>query len=290
MNAEHVWARRFAPVEQDYDWRDCALYALALGFGSDPLDTRALRYVVEGPAQRVVPSWCVTLGWPPFWQSEPETGIDWKRILHGEQHLQLHRPLPLRTKVRATHRIAGIEDKGADRGALVHFDTELHSAASGTHLASLMSVHFLRGDGGCGARGEARPGLPPIPADAVPEFTIDYPTQQQAALLYRLASRDLMPLHADPDVARAAGFERPISHGLNIYGLACRAILECYTLDAPERLCAMAARFAQPAYPGDTIRVELFDVGDGDVRFRARAIERNVVVLDRGTCRLDGPR
>jgi len=290
MNAEDVYARRFAPVEQDYDWRDCALYALALGFGSDPLDVGALRYVVEGAAQRVVPSWGVTLAWPPFWQSEPETGIDWKRILHGEQHLQLHRPLPLQTKVRATHCIAGIEDKGAGRGALVHFDTELHSAASGTHLASLKSVHFLRGDGGCGACGDPRPGLPPIPADAIPDVTTDYATQKQAALLYRLASRDLMPLHADPEIARAAGFACPISHGLNTYGLACRAILERYALDAPERLRAMAARFAQPAYPGDTIRVELFDAGDGNVRFRARALERDVIVLDRGTCRLDEAR
>src|SRR5436190_705069 len=114
MNAEDVYARRFAPVEQDYDWRDCALYALALGFG-----------------------------------------------------------------------------------------TELHSAASGTHLASLKSVHFLRGDGGCGACGDPRPGLPPIPADAIPDVTTDYATQKQAALLYRLASRDLMPLHADPEIARA---------------------------------------------------------------------------------------
>ena len=290
MNADHVQARRFAPVEQAYDWRDCALYALALGFGGDPLDARALRYVVEGPAQRVVPSWCVTLAWPSFWQSEPETGIDWMRILHGEQHLELHRPMPLQTKVRATHRIAGIEDKGAGHGALVHFDTEVHSAASGAHLASLKSVHFLRGDGGCGARGEARPGLPPIPADAVPDACIDYRTPTQAALLYRLASRDLMPLHADLEIARAAGFERPISHGLNTYGLACRAILERYALDAPERLRAMSARFAQPAYPGDTIRVELFDASDGRVRFRARAVERDVLVLDRGSCRLDDPR
>jgi acyl dehydratase len=94
-----------------------------------------------------------------------------------------------------------------------------------------------------------------------------------------------MPIHADPEIARAAGFERPISHGLNTFGLACRAILKRFAPSAPDRLRSMSARFANPALPGDTIRVELY--GDNDrVRFRARALERNILVLDRGECRL----
>ena len=288
MNLAKVIARRFTPVEQRYDWRESALYALALGFGDRPLDEMERRYVVEGPAQLVVPSYCVTLAWPPFWHREPDNGIDWVHALHGEQHFQLHRPLPLQTTVRATHRIAGVEDKGPGRGAVVHLHTELHSAASGVHLASLQSVQFLRGDGGCGAQGEACAGLPVLPADSSPSAQRDYPTPPQAALLYRLASHDLIRLHCDPAVARLAGFERPILHGLNTFGLACRALLERYAPGTPERLQAMAARFAQPAYPGDTIRVELFDTIEG-IRFRARALERGVVVLDRGTCRFTPP-
>lgn len=287
MNRAHVMARRFAPAEQAYDPRDCALYALALGIGSDPLDEDELPYVYEGRPQAAVPSQCVTLGWPPFWQDDPATGIDWVHILHGEQHFQLHRPLPLQTRVRASHRVTGVEDKGPGRGALVHFDTELHSVASGVHIASLQSVHFLRGDGGCGSEGEARPGLPLLPQDAEPTASVDYRTAAQAALLYRLASRDWMPIHADPEVARHAGFERPISHGLNTLGLACRAILKHFAPGRPERLQSMAVRFAQPAFPGDTIRVELFQAADGaSLNFRARALERDVLVLDRGHCRL----
>jgi acyl dehydratase len=94
-----------------------------------------------------------------------------------------------------------------------------------------------------------------------------------------------MPIHADPVIARDAGFDKPISHGLNTMGLACRAILKRFAPGRPERLEAMAVRFVAPAYPGDTIRIEMFAGGDA-IRFRAWAVERHVLVLDRGECRL----
>ena len=94
-----------------------------------------------------------------------------------------------------------------------------------------------------------------------------------------------MPIHADPAIARDAGFDRPISHGLNTMGLACRAILKRFAPGRPERLEAMAVRFVAPAYPGDTIRIEMF-AGRDAIRFRAWAVERHVLVLDRGECRL----
>ena len=288
MNLNHVVTRHFAPVEQSYDARDCALYALALGIGSNPLDEDELPYVFEGRQQLVVPSWCGTLGWPAFWHDDPATGIDWRRIVHGEVRFQLHQPLPLHTTVRAQHAIAGVQDKGIGRGALIHFDTELHSAADGVHLASVQSVQFLRGDGGCGSHGAAREGLPPLDESVRPHATADYATAQQAALLYRLASRDLMPVHADPEVARSGGFERPISHGLNTMGIACRSILKHFIAGHPERLRAMAARFTQHGYPGDTLRVEMFGYGEV-VQFRVRALERDVVLLDRGNCILEEP-
>jgi acyl dehydratase len=94
-----------------------------------------------------------------------------------------------------------------------------------------------------------------------------------------------MPIHADPVIARDAGFDQPISHGLNTMGLACRAILKHFARAQPERLRAMAVRFVSPAFPGDTIRVEMFDEGEA-IRFRAWAVERQLLVLDRGECRL----
>lgn len=285
MNLQHVIERRFEPVAQHYGWRDSALYALGLGMGSDPLDEDELLYVFEGRQQHAVPSQCMTMGWPEFWQADPATGIDWVNILHGEESFDLHRPLPLKAAIRATHRISAVTDKGVGRGALVYFDTEIVDADSGDALASLRATHFLRGDGGCGSHGTPPPVVPALRESAAPTASITYRTIPQAALLYRLVSHDYMPIHADPVVARQAGFERPISHGLNTMGLACRAILKRFSPRRPERLRSMFVRFAQPAYPGETIRVELFDEGD-KLRFRALAVERNVIVLDRGECRL----
>ncbi|MET4208596.1 MaoC/PaaZ C-terminal domain-containing protein [Bradyrhizobium sp. LA2.1] len=285
MNLDHVLARHFKPIHQSYDWRDCALYALGLGVGDDPLDEDELAYVYEGRDQQAVPSMCVTLGWPPLWIAEPQTGIAWTKALHGEQRFALHRPLSASGSVRAEHRVSAIADKGSAHGALLYFDTELFDQASGERLASLRATDFLRGDGGCGSHGTPPGELARIGAGAKPSAAITYRTPRHAALLYRLVSRDYMPIHADPVVAREAGFDQPISHGLNTMGLACRAVLKRYAPGHPERIGAMAVRFVSPAFPGDTIRIEMFEE-DETIRFRAWAVERQMMVLDRGECRL----
>lgn len=286
MNLNHVASRPFAPVEQRWDARDSALYALSLGMGSDPVDPLELPYVYEGRSGhdlRAVPTLAMTLAWPPFWQDDPATGIDWVRIVHGEQHVHWHRPVPTAGHVIGRHRLRAVEDKGPGRGAVLHFETLLAEAATGAPLADIRQVQFLRGDGGCGSWGEAPPPCDPLPADAVADDTVDIATLPQNALLYRLASHDMMPIHADPATAREAGFERPISHGLNTMGLAARAILRRLAPGAPERLRQLSVRFVSPGLPGDTVRVELFHGAEG-LRFRARALERGVWLLDRGRC------
>lgn len=295
MNLDHVAGLRFADVESEHPLRDTLLYALALGYGQDPLDEAELPYVVDGlPGRplRVVPTQAVILGWLPFWHDDPRAAIDWRRILHGEQHLRLHAPLPAELRVRATHRLVAVQDKGVGRGALLQVDTELFDRDRDTHLASLCSLQFLRGDGGCGDWGTpTTPALPAIADDARPTATVELPTSPQAALLYRAACRDPMPIHADPAIARAAGFPRPISHGLNNLGLACRAILRATgAVDAPARLREIAVRFVRPGLPGDTLRVEVFDRGAGRLHFRATALERGVRLLDRGVCRMEAAR
>src|SRR5262249_39566807 len=158
-----------------------ALYALSLGMGSDPTDEDELPYVYEGREQRVVPTMCVTLGWPPLWISEPEMGIAWTRVLHGEQTFELHRPLPLGATIQATHRVSAVADKGPGRGAVLYFETEITDATTGTPLATLRAANFLRDDGGCGNFGNAPPPLSGLPARTRPDHTIDYVTQGQAA-------------------------------------------------------------------------------------------------------------
>ncbi len=290
MNIDHVIRRKFAPVEQHWGWKDCALYALGIGYGSDPLDERELAFVYEQGQQKVAPSFCLVLGWPELWHREPAAGVDWTRILHGEQRLVLHRPMTVNGAVKARYRVVAIQDKGPGRGALLWFDTDLEDAVSGAPVAHMRSTQFLRAEGGCGDWGDPVTPLAPLENDARAMRSINYATLPQSALLYRL-SGDTMPLHADPKVARQGGFDRPILHGLANMGLACRAILELFCPDDPGQLTAMSVRFVAPAYPGETLRVEFLQ-DDSGVRFRAYSVQRDLLLLDRGafTLRVGGAR
>ena len=216
---------------------------------------------------------------PGFWARHPDSGIDWVRILHGEQAMELHKPLPAAAKVVATAKVTDIVDKGAGRGALLFVQRTVREVETGEALATLRSTTFARGDGGCGGTTEMAPQPHPIP-DRAPDLTCDLPTALNAALIYRL-SGDPNPLHASPSVARAAGFERPILHGLCSWGVAGHAILKSYCEYEPARIRSMALRFSAPVYPGETIRTEMWRSGD-TVSFRARVAERGVVVLNNG--------
>jgi acyl dehydratase len=284
-------ARSFPVVRQRVDSHYTRLYALSLGVGSDPLDEHALRYVYEGArgGLKALPTMAVVLAYPGFWAREPETGIDWVKILHAEQRVALHRPLPTEGEVIGTTRVTRLIDKGADKGALMVSEREL-SAPDGTPYASLQQVAMLRGNGGFVER-TGQPSdepLPPLPAtpERAPDAIDTQPTRADIALLYRLLADD-NPLHADPAVARAAGFERPILHGLASFGLAGRAVLRQCADDEPHRLAGIAARFSSPVFPGETLVTDLWRDGRRRVHFRVRAAERGRVVLSHGLAEID---
>ncbi len=269
----------FRPVEQTYTERDAILYALGCGLGIDPLDEAQLRFVFEEPELLALPSMAAVLSPPGFWARHPDSGIDWVRILHGEQAMEIHKPLPAAARVVATTQVTDIVDKGAGRGALLFLRRTVTEAETGEALATLRSTTFARGDGGCGGTTETAPPPHPVP-DRTPDLVCDLPTAPNSALIYRL-SGDPNPLHASPSVARAAGFDRPILHGLCSWGVAGHAILKtCCDYD-PARLRAMALRFSAPVYPGETIRTEMWRDG-AVVSFRARVAERDAVVLNNG--------
>ena len=268
----------FEDVEHAYTGTDTILYALGVGLGADPLDARQLRFVYERDLL-ALPTMAVVLGAPGFWLKEQNTGVDWVRVLHGEQGLALHRPLPPEGTVIGRTRVTGIVDKGADRGALIYTEKILIDKASDETVATAASTTFARGDGGFGGPAGPSPRPHPIPERA-PDLACDLPTVPQAALIYRL-SGDRNPLHADPEVARAAGFEAPILHGLCTLGAAGHALLKsCCDYD-PARFRSLRLRFSAPVYPGETVRTEMWRDG-GVVSFRSRAVERGVVVLDNG--------
>lgn len=274
--------RKFPDLVHSYTERDTILYALGLGCGVDPMNRADLRFVYED-GLRVLPTMAVVLGYPGFWLKEPDTGVDWRQLLHGEQGLILHMPLPASGTVIGRSQVVEIVDKGKDKGALLYSKREVFDRETGDLLCELTSTTVLRADGGFG--GPAGPSLQPHPIpDTDPQLALDFPTAPQAALIYRL-SGDFNPLHADPAVAATAGFPRPILHGLCTFGIAGRAVLRGYCEDDQTRLKEMRVRFSAPVFPGETIRTEFWRDGD-TLSFRARALERNTVVLNNGFARL----
>jgi len=282
MDIEALNNWEFEDIEHSYTERDTMLYALGLGFGEDPNDPKELAYVYEDGLV-AAPSMAVILGYPGFWLKDPKTGIDWKKVLHGEQWLEVFKPLPVAGTVIGRTCIDQISDKGAGKGAVLYLSRDIIDAASGETLARVKMSTFCRGDGGFG--GENLPG--PVPAvlpDRAPDHVCDLATLPRQALIYRL-SGDYNPLHADPEVARSVGFDRPILHGLATYGLAGRAVLKSICEYDASRLTGLDVRFSAPVYPGETVRFEIWEDGK-DVRFRASVPEREVLVLNNGAARL----
>lgn len=269
------------PATQEYTERDTIMYALGVGVAhSNPVAADDLRFVYE-EGLAALPTMGVTLAPGPFWMQDPASGIVWQKILHGEQMMTVHRPLPPACTVVSETTVDEIYDKGADKGAVLYQTRKLFDTASGDLLMTLRSSAFMRGNGGFGGRSEGAPQPHPIPADRQPDLTLDLPTRPEQAVLYRL-SGDYNPLHIDPAVARAGGFDKPILHGLCSYGIAGRAILKLLCGNDPARLRRLDVRFASPAFPGETIRTEVWREGDGRAAFRARVVERDVVIINNG--------
>ncbi|HEY6870269.1 MAG TPA: MaoC/PaaZ C-terminal domain-containing protein [Novosphingobium sp.] len=276
---DRLMARAFPEIVHRYDWRDSVLYALGLGLGADPLAAGELRFVYEKNLQ-AMPTMAVVLGHPGFWISEPDAGLDFRKIVHGEQSLVIHAPLAPAATLVARNSVDEIIDKGEGRGALLRVRRDLFDQATGALQSTQVMSMFCRGDGGFGGPTSGRPQAEVTIPERRPDFTVVRPTLPQAALIYRL-SGDYNPLHADPEVARAAGFERPIFHGLGTYGIACHALLTACADGEAGTLRELGCRFTAPFLPGESLRTEIWQDG-GAWAFRCTAVERDKVVLDRG--------
>ena len=271
------WA--FPEVRQTYGWKDTALYALGIGLGADPMSRDELRFVYE-PWLEALPTMAAVLAGPGFWIRDPATGIDWQNALHGEQEIVLHRPLPATGTVIGRTQVDSLIDRGAGKGAILTTRTDLHDAATDELIASVFATAFARNDGGFGGPAGTRPAVHPTP-DRAPDHVVDLPTLPQAALLYRLNGDD-NPLHAEPDIATGAGFERPILHGLCTFGVAGHALMKTVCGYDPRRVHSLKARFSAPVYPGETIRTEMWQEDARQVAYRCSVVERGVAVITGG--------
>jgi acyl dehydratase len=267
--------------EVEFSWTasDVLLYHLGLGAGADPTDPRELRYTYEQDLQ-VLPTFGVVA--PTFGSTEPPTvsfpgvDIDLARVLHGQQGITVHRPLPVSGTARARTRIADIYDKG--KAAVIVQESEAVDAA-GEALFTTWSSIFARGEGGFGGQRGPSGGTPAPERD--PDAVLLSPTLPQQALLYRLCG-DRNPLHADPGFAEGAGFPRPILHGLCSYGVVCKAVVDGLLEGDASRVSGYSARFAGVVYPGETLRTRVWAEDSGFVLATTAADRDDAPVLADG--------
>jgi len=260
------------PGRRTWDSKDALLYALGVGCGVN--DLAFVTENSEGVDQQVLPTMGVVLGTPGSSPFEKVGEINWTMLLHGEQSIELHGPIPVSGTVESVAEIVGMYDKGS--AAVIVMETQSKDADSGRPMWTTRSASFIRGAGGFGGdRGPS--GKRNVPPDRNPDREVTYTTREDQALIYRL-SGDRNPLHSDPKFAAAAGFERPILHGLCTYGFTGRALLSALCEDDPGRFKKMEARFSASVYPGDDLTIRIWETGDGQAVFQTVRTGDQVVI------------
>ncbi|MGX1269639.1 MaoC/PaaZ C-terminal domain-containing protein [Streptomyces phaeoluteigriseus] len=255
--------------EISWDRKDVLLYHLGVGAGVPATDPGELRYTLESRLH-VLPSFATVAGSGSpgviSGLSMPGVDVELARVLHGGQSLILHRPLPAEGTATATGRIAAVYDKG--KAAVLVMRTEV-TDADGPLWTNDAQI-FVRGEGGWG--GDRGPSARLEPPAGDPDKTVERHVREDQALLYRL-SGDWNPLHADPEFAAAAGFDRPILHGLCTYGITLKAVVDTLLDGDVTRVRAYATRFAGVVFPGETLRIRMWR-DEGAVRVEVSAAER----------------
>lgn len=265
-------------IEVQYTAKDSIFYALSVGVANEGSEEATLPFVYENVPMQTIPAMATTLMRAPV----PESGIDFRGLLHGEQWLTLHREIPASATLIVDAGVREVIDKGPEKGSVVLFESKARTL-DGEPVFTTVAVLLARRDGGIGGPPGSLAPPHPIPERA-PDFTIAIPTRLDQALLYRL-NDDRNPLHADPAFAKKAGFPKPILHGLCTYGMACAALVKTVCEGDSGRMGRFDARFANPVFPGDELALEVWKDGH-TVSFRCSVPARQQVVLDHGRCEL----
>ncbi|WP_267244277.1 MaoC/PaaZ C-terminal domain-containing protein [Streptomyces sp. PR69] len=269
IDAARAVAAEPRSAEIRWDHKDVQLYHLGVGAGVPAADPDELRYTLESRLQ-VLPSFATVAGAGMGMMgglAAPGIDVDLASVLHGGQTVRLHRPIPVSGRATTAARVAAVYDKG--KAAVIVLRSE---AADGDGpLWTCDSQIFVRGEGGFG--GERGPSQRAEPPAREPDRTVERPIREDQALLYRL-SGDWNPLHADPEFAKRAGFDRPILHGLCTYGMTLKAVVDTLLGGDVTRVRSYAARFAGVVYPGETLRIRMWRE-DGTVRAAVAAVERD---------------
>ncbi len=260
IDAAVALSAQLEPAEFSWNSSDVQLYQLALGAGRDPMDPRELRYLTDDTPQ-VLPTFGNVA--QSFHDTAPPTvrfpGIDIElsRVLHASEAVTVPGPIPPSGTGIAVTRFTDIWDKG--KAAVIWSETTV-KAPDGTLLWTQRRSIFARGEGGFG--GERGPSTSSEPPQRAPDLEVTIPVSPQQALLYRMCG-DRNPLHSDPAFAAAAGFPKPILHGLCTYGMTAKAMTDALLDGDTARVGSYGARFAGVVYPGETLKVSIWSAGDG---------------------------
>jgi NAD(P)-dependent dehydrogenase (short-subunit alcohol dehydrogenase family)/acyl dehydratase/putative sterol carrier protein len=271
LNLDAV-GKKIGPISKEYTWKDAVLYALGVGAGFSDLE-----YCYEKDL-KVIPSFSITTIYDTMPEALALTSVNLAGILHGEQELVFHNPIPPNGTMTIEGAITDIFDKGEGKGALVIAESEANHS-SGIKLFTARSTIFSRLDGGFG--GENPPTETIEFPDRDPDFSVDASPSENQPLIYRL-SGDVFQLHVDPEFAKMAGFEKPIMHGLCTHGYACRALIQALIPGQPEQARRMACRFTKPLYPGMPLKTLIWKTEDGKAVWRVQNMETGEIVIDRG--------
>jgi len=248
LNLEAV-GKVWGPYEFTYNERDLIIYALGIGFTKDGLE-----YVYEGSKDfKSFPTYGVALPSTAGAEAFLSTKANFAMVVHGEQALEIHNPIPRSAMVSTTASIEGIYDKGSGAAIVMRFESQ---DKSGMKICTNWMTAFVRGAGGFGGVAQPKKDLPAIPARK-PDFVFDAQTDANQAALYRM-SGDRNPLHIDPAVARAVGFKEPILHGLCTYGVVCRRFVQEIFRGDSGRLKSYTARFSSPVIPGEALQTRVW--------------------------------
>ena len=252
---------------------DVILYHLGVGAGVPATDAAELQYTYEKNL-KVLPSFGVV---PVFGSLGGLAGIpglefNFAMLLHGEQDIEIHRPLPVAAKISSKGKVAGLYDKG--KAALAILEVATSEQGGGPLFTNRFSL-FLRGEGGFG--GESGPKAGNLTPEREPDHVVESPTLPQQALLYRLCG-DKNPLHADPEFAKMGGFDTPSLHGLCSFGMVCKAVVDAALEGDTSKVTRYQARFAGVMFPGETIVSSLWKEGD-KILVSAKTKERGTPVI-----------
>jgi acyl dehydratase len=265
------------PQQASWTSKDALLYAVGIGAGTDELAFTTEN--TSGVDQQVVPTFPVVIGWGAGSVMRNIGSFNPAMLVHGQQAVTLHRPIPVEGTVTITGKLVAMYDKG--KAAVVVSETGAVLADSGEPLYTSTSSVFIRGEGGWG--GERGPSGPQnVPPDRSPDHQVTYQTSPDQALIYRL-SGDRNPLHSDPAFAAMGGFDRPILHGLCSYGFTGRALLHTLCGSDPARFHHIEARFASPVLPGEALTVSMWETDPGQAVFVTSVGDR--AVIDQGLLR-----